>query len=236
MGKYSQKLFEKKYSKANNPIILHHIYDQIYNNTILPDREYSINRLGLDPSYHYVLCMGAFRDNEEREIAQNVYISLKEKRVKILAPEFIMKRFSLKHPLASLKSYCRYFLTKLKYPNIIFKGHLIPDDMMPYYYAASDIAMIQRKEILNSGNLPMALMMGKVVVGPNIGNVGTWLKEIDNPTFDIFDLTTIKSALYCAYQKSNQGLGKRNKEYAYEKLSTSKIANQYVNLYIGLFK
>lgn len=235
MGEYSLRLFKKRYPKAYNTIILHHIYDQLYDNTKIPDREYAINRLGLDPNYSYVLCMGAFRHNEEREIAQYACISLKEKKVKILAPGFVKKSVSLKHPVVSFKSYCRYYLTMHKYPNIICKGRMVPDDMMPYYYAASDIALIQRKEILNSGNLPMALMMGKVVVGPNTGNVGTWLKDIDNPTFDILDLTSIKSALECAYQISNQGFGKLNKEYAYNNLNTTKISNQYVELYFDIF-
>lgn len=236
LGKYSLNLFKKIYPKTYHTIILHHIYDQLYDNLAFPNRNEAINKLKLDPSYRYILSMGAFRDEEERELVLQVYTNFTNKRVRILAPGFVIRRYSWRYPLTSYKSLFKYYSIKHKYPGVICEGHFVSDDMMPYYYAASDIAMIHRKEILNSGNLPFALMMGKVVVGPNTGNVGLWLNELDNPTFDISDLNTIKSAVECAFSKSQQGFGEMNKQYAYEHLITAKIANQYVELYFFLYK
>lgn len=45
----------------------------------------------------------------------------------------------------------------------------ISNTELPYYFSATDIVLIQRKEILNSGNVPMALFFHKVVAGPNSG-------------------------------------------------------------------
>jgi hypothetical protein len=53
----------------------------------------------------------------------------------------------------------------------------VDDNILPYYYAASDLAFIHRVKILNSGNAIMPMLFGKVVVGPDVGNVGVLLKK-----------------------------------------------------------
>lgn len=54
---------------------------------------------------------------------------------------------------------------------------LIDNCDLPYYMAASDVIFIQRKDILNSGNVPLAFLYHKVVVGPKVGNIGELLSE-----------------------------------------------------------
>lgn len=58
---------------------------------------------------------------------------------------------------------------------------LIPDEQLPCYLAAADVVFIQRTDILNSGNVPLALSFGRVVTGPASGNIGGLLAETGNP-------------------------------------------------------
>ena len=119
----------------------------------------------------------------------------------------------------------------------------VKDEDLPYYYAASDTALIHRKEILNSGNLPMAFYMGKVVVGPNVGNVGTILDETSNPTFDIHKIDSLKDAIEKALVLNKQGKGAygvvfkakdKKTKYAIDNFSTERVAQLHINLYKSL--
>lgn len=232
LGGYSRDLFEKKYPRAHHVIIAHHIYDDIYSGNFMPSREEALKKLRLSPDFTYILCAGAFRDESERRIVRLVGKKLNGKKVKILATGF-KRKMLLDSPKAwvRLKSYGKYLSMRIKYPNVICRGSFVDDQDLPYYYAAADIALIQRIDILNSGNLPMALLMGKVVVGPDAGNVGLWLKELGNPTFDPKKLSTIQGAIAEAYQLAAKGKGEENHAYAMENLSTDAIAKQYINFY-----
>ena len=76
--------------------------------------------------------------------------------------------------------------------------------------------------------------MGKVVAGPNGGNVGLLLSETGNPTFDVCDddsvLVAVKQAIALAKEKH----GDNNRRYALEKFSTSIIAEQLYGYYLAL--
>ena len=103
--------------------------------------------------------------------------------------------------------------------------------MTPYYYAVADLALIQRKKILNSGNLPLAFLMKKVVVGPSVGNVGLWLKETGNPTFDVNNETSIFNAVRNGFELEIEKKGDLNFLYASNNFSTSIVAEQLYNYY-----
>lgn len=71
---------------------------------------------------------------------------------------------------------------------------LIDNCDLPYYIAASDVIFIQRKDILNSGNVPLGFLYHKVVMGPATGNIGEILAATGNPTFHPDNRTDILEA------------------------------------------
>jgi hypothetical protein len=103
--------------------------------------------------------------------------------------------------------------------------------MLPYCFAASDIVFIQRVKILNSGNLPMGFFFNKVIVGPKIGNVGEYLDEENNFSFDPENISTASAALYKAIARINSGKPIENEKFVRENWSTSQIVEQYKSLY-----
>ncbi len=126
-------------------------------------------------------------------------------------------------------------MTTIFNPFLIIGPEYVPFEDVPYYYSVSDIALIQRKHILNSGNVPMAFLFGKVVVGPDVGNVGQWLQETGNPTFDPSNPDSLVNAVKEAEELIKNGVGERNKEYALTQLDPEMIAGQYQNLYRSVF-
>lgn len=231
MGSYSCNLLKEKYPSAKHVIIPHHIYDTIYKS--IPTKEEAIKLLHLNPKLKYVLCFGTFRHDEEREIAIKASEIMSEYNGKILAPSFspFFFRRDIKGLRITLNEFIQHLRCRFKHRNIIITRGFVSDKDLPYYYAASDIALIHRKEILNSGNLPMAFYMGKVVVGPNVGNVGEILRETGNPTFDIHDNDSLGSAVELAMTLVAHNKGEENRQYGINNLSSNIIAQQHKDLY-----
>ena len=108
---------------------------------------------------------------------------------------------------------------------------LIDNCDLPYYIAASDVIFIQRKDILNSGNVPLGFLFHKVVVGPTTGNIGEILSATGNPTFHPDDRSDILEALERARQLSAWGQGEKNYAYALENMNIRKIGKEYAQTY-----
>lgn len=221
MGNSSISIMGNRYPNAKHVNIGYHfVYDKIYKDEFTKIQ--ACSKLGLSQKYNYVLAFGTFRDDEERELVTKLAHDLYQwnKNIIVLAPCYtnippqkirfdFLPRF-------------RKFLIKQK-KHIICSGqtfNTVPESMLPYYYAAADICFIPRKRILNSGNVPMALLMSKVVVGPDIGNVGEVLKEMDNPVFNINDQSDIFNSVIRALKLAKNHKGKWNHDYALNHFST----------------
>lgn len=227
LGSYSQKLFNQLYPHSKNLILQHHTYDQIYNN--FPSKKECSRKLNLNPKAKYILCFGAFRDNEERKLVLRIANHFRFQNIYILAPSFKTIRGKNKYI-----RYAKWLWMKYIHHIILtgYSNHPVSSEQLPFYYGIADIAFIQRKKILNSGNVPLAFHFSKVVVGPNTGNVGELLTATHNPTFDINDDSTINNAIIEGLHLSSGNLGSLNKAYAQEHLSTEKIAKQLHSYYI----
>lgn len=231
LGNYSLDIMKQRFPEANHVLLPHQTYDSIYDN--LPDRDAACHKIGLNPKHKYVICFGAFRDDEERLMVKDLADKLKNNGVYFIAPAYneIRKTGIAGRLLRKYEKIKNYYCN-----HIIMTGHSsapVAVTMVPYYYAAADVALIQRKKILNSGNLPLAFLMKKVVVGPNIGNVGLLLKETGNPTFDVND-DNIIAAVRKGFDLAKENYGNKNRRYALENFSTTIIAKQLHRYYLLL--
>lgn len=184
------------------------------------------------PEYRFViLTFGNYRDNEERKMVLEAYNNLKIKNKFLLAPRLYKKntisnRFSIKWINSKLK----LIIYKLKNIRIEYTN-FIADKDLPYYFATADVVLIQRKRILNSGNVPMAFYFKKVVVCPNIGNVAELAKSTGNPVFDSEDIFSICQAIENAKKLNEKDLGLKNYQYALKNMNIDKIARSYLAVY-----
>ena len=105
----------------------------------------------------------------------------------------------------------------------------ISDEDLPYYLTSADVLVVQRLKILNSGNVPLAMLAGLPIVGPNVGNVGWILKETGNKCFDVNHLEKLPSIVAEVFEEKE--LGEQNKKYAKESLATKIIAQKTKNTY-----
>ena len=241
MGVYSRELLQPQYPNAQHVVIPHHIYDDVYSFNI--PQEEARERLHLPTDKKIILSFGKFRNNEER----NFVLSIKDsslfldsleprrsfnERSTLHSSLFLMPGFYREtlHTWNPKKLVIRLYNTcKYKLKGIKFCNEVIPDDLMQCYFCAADVVLIQRLDILNSGNLPMAFHAGKVVVGPNVGNVGEILRETGNFTFDPHDISSAVSALQKALTETTKG--KDNRTYATENWASDTIATTLLKCY-----
>jgi len=227
LGNYSCNLLQSKYPNAIHVVIPHHIYDDVLSFNI--SQVEARQRLHLPTDKKIILSFGKFRTEEER----NFVLSIKDSSLLTLNSSlFLMPGFYRQtlHTWNPKKLVTRLYHTlyyRLK--GIQFSNEVIPDDMMQYYFCAADVVLIQRLDILNSGNLPMAFHAGKVVVGPDVGNIGPLLRETGNFTFDPKHTERAIDALKNALEATSKG--DDNKTYATEHWSSERIAASLLKCY-----
>lgn len=228
LGEWSKEQFTNLFPNSNNVLLPHHVYDTIYDS--FPNQQESRKYLGWNDGYKYVLCFGAFRDDEERRFLLGISKYFKHEKVFFVAPSFCEMPWG--GFINNYKRKIKKFALK-KLNHIIVTGHAfgIRKKDVPYYYGGADIAFVFRKKVLNSGTIPLAFLMGKVVVGPDIGNVGRLLTPLNNPIYSVNDIKSAVTAIRCGLALSKSPLGHDNKKYALEHISTKQIARQLLKYY-----
>lgn len=228
LGEYSRALFEELYPNVAHLLVPHHLYDTVY--TFFPSRAESLKYLHLPDKKKYILCFGTFRAKQERQLIIQLSKQLADKNIIILAPSFMniwWRSFRMFHKRLK-KLYYQY-----RY-NIYCTGstwRAVSDNSLPYYYGASDVVFIQRRKILNSGNAIMPMLFGKVVVGPDCGNVGPLLRHWNYPVFPVNDTSNIGGIVLKAMEMGKKEIGMQNMSLQLSEYATMVIANKLYEAY-----
>lgn len=237
MGRYGLDEFAARHPDSRNVIIPHHIYQYTYKEDISVEkaRQY----LNLPQEAFIVTAFGKFRNREERRMVTEAFRMWDEEDKFLLAPRlYPFSRFN-KYGSNFFKrwvSRAGYYLlipllNRLRSMHAGACDEPVDNCELPYYMAASDVIFIQRKDILNSANIPLAFLFHKVAIGPNIGNIGEILRDTGNPVFHPDNKFDIIRALENARQLSARRKGEANYAYAIENMNSGKIGKEYAEIY-----
>lgn len=237
MGRFSRDEFTTKYPKSRNIIIPHHIYEYTYREDVSIER--ARQYLNLPQDALIVTTFGKFRKYEEIRMVTRAFRAWKKEEKLLLAPRLF--------PFSRLNNYGKNFLkrwgSRLGYYALMpllnrllrIRGgasdELIDNCDLPYYIAAADVIFIQRKNLLNSGNIPLAFLFRKVVIGPEVGNISELLHDTGNPTFHPDNKFDILRALNAACQLAEWGKGEANYSYAKENMNLDVVGKAYAEAY-----
>lgn len=230
MGYYSRDQLQSRYPNAQHVVIPHHIYDNIYSLAI--PQEEARQRLHLPLDKKIVLSFGKFRNNDERNFVLSLQKEINSKSDFLHSTLFLMPGFYREtlHTWNPVKFIDRLYHTiNYRLKGIKFSNEVIPADLMQCYFCAADVVLIQRHDILNSGNLPMAFHAGKVVAGPDVGNVGQILRETGNFTFDPHNIKSAVGTLQKALTETTKG--NKNRTYAQGHWSSERVAATLLKFY-----
>ena len=223
MGAYSYNVLKEKYPNTFHFIVPHHVADEMWNrkNNISDIR----TKLNIPENDIVISSFGAFRNQDEVNMFLDMAKDVGRKDITYLAPRIpIGKLYNgrwINKTISFIVTYIKY-----KYLGIRYAGFLSIEEL-DEWLCASDIVFIQRKDILNSGNVPLAFSAKKIVVGPNVGNVGEILQKTHNYVFNPYNRKSVCNSTKTAIEdyKKNNGLGNRNYEYAKSNWTTSIVCS-----------
>lgn len=237
MGYFSMQEYKDKYPSKDivQAVIPHHIYENVYNEHYT--QEEARKRLKIPLNKFVILSFGKFRFKDEMMMVLKAFYKLSLRNKYLLAPRIFpfekrSNSFSLLKRMLSFFGYyiiypfSHYFNTKLG-----LEKELVTDEDLPLYFIAADVVFIQRKNILNSGNIPTSFLFKKVVVGPDCGNITEILEATFNPLFKPGDNKSVTNALMEAYLLSQGMHGANNYKFALEHWGVQVISREYLRLY-----
>lgn len=225
LGEFSYHKQQQELPNKLQVVIPHHVYDTYFKiEDFLPLQLSVIRKQWNIPAQGIViLSFGSFRSEEERKLLFEAMDYFRKREIYFIAPQFF-RVYRRRNILAWAGKYLKAYYLKKMYPHLRFVNRFIPDNEIPALLSITDIVLLQRVRILNSGNLPLAYLFGKTVVGPNMGNVGEILSNTDNPVFDPYDISTVNRAIEEALRLSKSDLGVKNKIFALKEWSTHSVA------------
>lgn len=190
-------------------------------------------RLGLPRSGPLLLCFGNFRYPEEKRLVEGALERMPSPRPRVFAPKWFRPadfQLSPQHPCLGIRSLGAW--VKNRRHGIDGRSwKYMDDEQVADCFTACDGVFLQRGHELNSGVLPMAYLFGKVVAGPDCGNIGFWLRESGNPCFAPGDAGAAARALGDLRRLDREGKGERNREYARAHWGEERVAKAHLEFY-----
>ena len=234
MGNYSLKECKQSNpdTSSKHSLIPHGWYDNIYNDI---SSTVARNNLNLDQESYVILAFGALRKKEEEDFIIAGFEALDLPNKVLIVPRgyyhnnVLLFRLFDYLQFGFYKRWIKKKSKRLESKCILWDQRFIPIEEIQDYFNASNVVLIPRLEILNSGNIPMAFYFKKPVIGPNQGNVGSILHETKNFIFDVNDTSSLTQALEVA--RSSTELGMTNYLYAKDKWNWNTIGKQHEQFY-----
>lgn len=204
LGTYSLKKFELKYPSINQVLIDHPLYLKAYT---VSDRLVARHEMKLPIEATVFIAPGRIRNKKEASMVINAFEKLKIDPKILLIPfmrdpfrEFDFKGRTRLKKLLDIKKLLRKLYRKSgASQNIWLNYNSMSARELGKRLSAADVVIIPRVTTLNSGVFYLAMTFKKIVVGPNVGNLGELLTEFGLPKFNPYDINEISSAIDDAF-------------------------------------
>lgn len=199
LGQHSKKLYEQKYPNVRHEIVYHPSFEGSVE--VFP-KIFARKELNIDQDALVIIAPGNIRSHKERELVLQSFHSIEIKN-KVLISTNMRSELKVDFPgRVRLKKYFnvqKFFIDRFrkKYlpPQYIFSYSPLSSNDLSLRMSASDIVMVPRIDILNSGIVFLGLTFGKIMVGPAVGNIKEQLEELDYPVFDPKSIYSVVESL-----------------------------------------
>lgn len=199
LGEYSKRFYEKKYPHAKHEIVHHPIFENSFETY---PRTEARKLLGIDPKALVVIAPGKIRFFKERKMILESFKALKNNNKVLISTNMRSElkfdfpgRIRLRKYFDVQRIFIKKFKDKYQPPKYIFSYNPLSSRELSIQMSAADLVLVPRLDLLNSGIVFLGLTFGKVTVGPNIGNIGEQLKELDYPVFNPNSISSVTKAM-----------------------------------------
>jgi glycosyltransferase involved in cell wall biosynthesis len=136
--------------------------------------------------------------------------------------------------LARVKWSISTYINKYLRRHVLIDSGNLPNEKVQTFLNAADSLFIPRYRALNSDNIPLGFSFNKVVVVPDIGNVGVLLNKANNPIFDPEKIDSVVEAVEAGLAKAIMGYGDANYKFAIKEMSWERISKEHYDFYVLL--
>lgn len=237
-GNFSLHKYETIYNNSKHVLIHHPLYlntfTEIEKNKARANLEITNNTL-------VIIIPGTIRNLKERKMVLKYFSSIKRKDKLLITPKMYFRKIAytqkgynyLKKVPNLLNSLDVLSNRSLKNKSLMIGEKFLSNEELSQLVCASDIVWSPRLDTLNSGIVYLAYTFKKVVLGPDIGNVGAVLKDMNMPTYNPKQSQTIKIALEQAIRLISEEKEHFN-DSDLKKYNPKIIAKQWDNLFSKL--
>ena len=232
LGNYS--LNNLSVDNATNVLIPHVNYNNLVE--IIAENK-AKQYIGYSKNTFVFMTFGAIRSIEEEQQIIEAFNSIKSRKDRLFINNTILMRKKNSYRgkyLLYLKYLIKSFVYRLK--GIKFGQHRLSNDEIKYYLNASNVVISPRISALNSGVVFMALSFGKIIMGPNVGNIPELLNQLKNPIFIPRIKASVSRALLTSRALFNSNVGIENKRFSDQYLSAEVIAKSHLEFYNSLLQ
>lgn len=230
LSKYSLNKYTKFFPNKEHTVIEHPLYTTIPNNSTRNEAKEFLN---INKNSKVILIFGQIRTYAEQKMILRSFKKIHQKNIVFLVARFpyippsYIPNF-LKEKYRSLMF--RFFKIKKRY---FFGTEFVNVNNIQYFLNASDVVYIARKNTLNSGNIPLAITFNKIAVGPNTGNMGEILDELNFPKFEPDNINSIVKELKTGIAKSDEFIIPIE---TVQKLDPKNISEKYYRFLLSLIQ
>ena len=208
-------------------MIPHGHYGQITGET-LPDRATSIQVLGLDENFQYMVCFGAIRPYKGIDLLMKAISEVKNwpADLKVLVIGHLLTGVT-KEELITLRH-------QLGLEEIVsFDLRYVPEDEIPHIFSITDISLLPYRNIDQSGILMAALAAGKPVLCTPVGAFPEIIQRDFGFLSDAVSVDAIACSLTQAIEQRSQwaDMGKAAKKVAMAEYGWDSIAAKTLEFY-----
>jgi hypothetical protein len=182
------------------------------------------------------LSFGVIRNAEQQSDLIMAFRKLKVPKKKMILSNSLYLKKIVAFRMSPIKN-LSYKIEKLllKRQNILIdESRIIDNSIVQYYFKAADIVVLPRINQLNSGVPYLAFSFSKIVVGPDVANIGELLNQTGNCTYKPQDIDSYTNALAKSVRLLTTNVAKQNFAFAHKDCDIHTIGKQQTMLYARL--
>lgn len=185
LGEFSQKKYEKVYQKPEHNLLFHPLYKDFNFNL---EKSRSRAELAISDKKFYIIAPGSVRKKTEFDYVVKIFENLRiPSKQLVFVRQSMLPDPGFVKTVNGLKSYIYYHLQRLRYKRkgiTWYHGFMDAADLSRHFLA-SDLIILPRLDILNSGNVTLGSQFNKPVIGPAIGNIKEILQQLGHIEVDL---------------------------------------------------
>lgn len=199
LGEYSKDVYMKRFPMVKHHTIFHPLITCTFQNI---DKKAARKLLNIDSESIVFIVPGNIRMDKEKEMILKAFKKVRERNKVLICINMRNElkfdfpgRVRLKKIVDVQKIIKSRFQSSHQPPKFLFNYYPISEKELNIKMLASDIVLIPRINILNSGIAFLAASFRKITVGPETGNLTEFLKEQNLPIFNPHSTSSVSKAL-----------------------------------------